>query len=365
VQRALAVAGAGRRFGGGPGGVADAAAAERPGALEMRQRGGEVFRAQQRNAEAEIRVGVVGSCGDFAAIALHRNRPFAAREGGAEGFRLERRDLRRRLVLHAVAGLLFAITAVLAIAALMVLRRPDLQFEFMAWKLGTFYVLYYFAIYWAIAGAIHAAHYYGEAQAREERLARERLEVLRSKLNPHFLFNTLNAISTMALQQDHERVTNSLGLLGDMLRATLDDSLPHEIPLARELDLADKYLAIQSIRFGDRLRVRRDIDPRSLDALVPSMLLQPIIENAIVHGVAAKPGEGWVKIETRSGDDRLVLEVSDSGDGFAANPGNGIGLANTRERLATLYRDAHTIALQSLPGAGARVTIAIPLRRGA
>lgn len=280
-------------------------------------------------------------------------------------FRLERRDLRRRLVLHAIAGLVFAITAVLAIAALMVLRRPDLQFEFMAWKLGTFYVLYYFAIYWAIAGAIHAAHYYGEAQAREERLARERLEVLRSKLNPHFLFNTLNAISTMALQQDHERVTNSLGLLGDMLRATLDDSLPHEIPLARELDLADKYLAIQSIRFGDRLRVRRDIDPQSLDALVPSMLLQPIIENAIVHGVAAKPGEGWVKIETRFGNDRLVLEVSDSGDGFAANPGNGIGLANTRERLATLYRDAHTIALQSLPGAGARVTIAIPLRHGA
>lgn len=280
-------------------------------------------------------------------------------------FRLERRVVRRRLLLQAMAGLLFAVTAVLAIAALMVLRKPDLQFEFMAWKLGTFYVLYYFAIYWAIVGAIHAAHYYGEAQAREERLVRERLEVLRSKLNPHFLFNTLNAISTMALREDHDRVSQSLGLLGDMLRATLDDSLPHEVPLARELDLAGKYLAIQSIRFGDRLHIRRDIDPQSLDALVPSMLLQPILENAIVHGVASKPGEGWVKIETRSTEKQLVLVISDSGDGFAARPGNGIGLANTRERLATLYRDAHTIALQSLPDAGARVTIEIPLRRNA
>jgi two-component system LytT family sensor kinase len=280
-------------------------------------------------------------------------------------FRLGRRVMRQRLPLHALGGLLFAIGAVFAIAALAVARKPVLQFELTAWKLGTFYVLFYFAIYWAIVGAIHAAYYYGEAQAREERLVRERLEVLRNKLNPHFLFNTLNAISTMALQRDHERVTQSLGLLGDMLRATLDDSLPQEIPLARELDLTDKYLALQRIRFGDRLRVERQIDPRSLDALVPSMLLQPLIENAIVHGVGAKPGDGWVKIETRPVDGQLVLTVSDSGNGFAAIPGNGIGLANTRERLSTLYGAAQRLALRSLPGAGAQVTIEIPLRRGA
>ncbi|HYK03528.1 MAG TPA: histidine kinase [Thermoanaerobaculia bacterium] len=286
-------------------------------------------------------------------------------------FRLGRRVMRQRLPLHALGGLAFAIGAVFAIAALAVVRKPVLQFEPTAWKLGTFYLLFYFAIYWAIVGAIHAAYYYGEAQAREERLVRERLEVLRSKLNPHFLFNTLNAISTMALQRDHERVTQSLGLLGDMLRATLDDSLPQEIPLARELDLTDKYLALQRIRFADRLRVERQIDPRSLDALVPSMLLQPLIENAIVHGVGAKPGDGWVKIETRPVDGQLVLTVSDSGNGFAPpragdkSDGNGIGLANTRERLATLYGGAQRLALQSLPGAGAQVTIEIPLRRGA
>ena len=282
-------------------------------------------------------------------------------------FRLGRRVMRQRLPLHALGGLVFALGAVCAISALAVARKPILQFEPTAWKLGTFYLLFYFAIYWAIVGAIHAAYYYGEAQAREERLVRERLEVLRSKLNPHFLFNTLNAISTMALQRDHERVTQSLGLLGDMLRATLDDSLPQEIPLARELDLTDKYLALQRLRFGERLRVERQIDPRSLDALVPSMFLQPLIENAIVHGVGAKPGDGWVTIESRQLDGQLVVTVSDSGNGFAPAGGNGtgIGLANTRERLATLYGGAQRLALQSLPGAGAQVTIEIPLRRGA
>jgi two-component system, LytTR family, sensor kinase len=282
-------------------------------------------------------------------------------------FRLARLNLRRRLPLHALAGLLFALGACCAIAALAVARKSDLHFETTVWKVGTFYLLFYFAIYWAITGAIHAAHYYGETQAREERLVRGRLEVLRSKLNPHFLFNTLNAISTMALQRDHERVTQSLGLLGDMLRATLDDTLPQEIPLARELDLTDKYLALQRIRFGDRLRVERQIDPGSLDALVPSMFLQPLIENAIVHGVGAKPGDGWVKIESRPVDGQLVVTVSDSGNGFAQTGGNGtgIGLANTRERLATLYGGAQKLELQSVTGAGARVTIEIPLRRGA
>lgn len=275
-------------------------------------------------------------------------------------FRLERGSLPRRLFLHSLAGLLFAVAAISAIAALVVVRKPDLSFAMLFGKLGTFFVIYYFAIYWAIAGAIHAAHYYREAQSREEKLIRSRLEVLRSKLNPHFLFNTLNAISTMALQRDHEQVSQSLGLLGDMLRASLDDSLPHEIPLSRELELTEKYLAIQRIRFGDRLRIERAIDPASLDVLIPSMILQPIIENAIVHGVGTKPGDGWVKIESHIENGQLVVGVTDSGDGFAENPRNGIGLANTRERLQTMYGgDQHLRA--GGPGV-ACVEILIPAR---
>ena len=271
-------------------------------------------------------------------------------------FRIERGNLSRTLPVHAIAGLLFALGAILTIAFLVYVRKPVLPFALLFGKFGTFYALFYFAMYWGITGAIHAAFYYREAQLREEKLVRERLEVLRGKLNPHFLFNTLNAISTLALQRDHDGVTQSLGLVGDILRASLDDSLPQEIPLSRELELTDKYLAIQRIRFGDRLRVERDVDPASLHALIPSMLLQPIVENAIVHGVGARPGDGWVRIESRATDGHLVVRVSDSGGGFRDAPRNGIGLTNTRERLQTLYGSRHRFET------GERVEITMPLR---
>jgi hypothetical protein len=276
-------------------------------------------------------------------------------------FRLEHGLIARRLLLHAAAGLLFAFVAVAGVAVLIAVRS-QIAYLTVLGKVGTFYLLFYFALYWTIVGAIHAAHYYREAQAREERLVRERLEVLRTKLNPHFLFNTLNAISTMALQRDHDGVAQSLGLVGDMLRATLDDSLPQEIPLRRELELMDKYIAIQRIRFGERLRLERTVDPRSLDALVPSMFLQPLLENAVVHGVGAKPGEGWVKIETSASNGSLIITVSDSGEGFSTTPRNGIGLANTKERLQTIYGARHRFEITKAPGGGARVEISIPMR---
>jgi sensor histidine kinase YesM len=147
-----------------------------------------------------------------------------------------------------------------------------------------------------------------------------------------------------------------------MLRATLDDSLPQEIPLRRELELMDKYIAIQRIRFGERLRLERTVDPRSLDALVPSMFLQPLLENAVVHGVGAKPGEGWVKIETSASNGSLIITVSDSGEGFSTTPRNGIGLANTKERLQTIYGARHRFEITKAPGGGARVEISIPMR---
>jgi signal transduction histidine kinase len=265
-----------------------------------------------------------------------------------------RRYRLRRAGVHVAAALLFAVGAVAAIAALNVLRRPDLSFPFVAVKIGIFYLIYYFAIYWAVAGIAHAA----ESARLEEQLTRERLEVLRSKLNPHFLFNTLNAISAMSLQRNHEGVTQSIGLVGDILRAALDDSLPQEIPLARELELAEKYLAIQHLRFGDRLRIERNIDPRALDGLVPSMVLQPILENAVVHGVAAHPGPGWIRIEARPADGRLQVSVSDSGGGFREAPRDGIGLTNTRERLRALYGSAHRFET------GRQVEITIPMKEG-
>ena len=277
-------------------------------------------------------------------------------------FRIERRFIGRRLVAHMVAGLTFAVLAVAAIAWFLMMRNPAFNYPLAFGKVGTFYILFYLALYWTILGALHAIHYQRQAQTREEQLTRERLNLLRTKLNPHFLFNTLNAISTMSLQRNHDGVAESIGHMSDILRASLDESLPHEIPLRRELELIDKYVAIQRIRFGNRLRFDRAIDPQSLDVLVPSMLLQPIVENGIVHGVAAKPGAGWVRIESSRMNGHLHVVVSDSGTGFTPSPRTGLGLALTRERLATMYGDAHRLEIGSVPDGGARVEIVIPVK---
>jgi two-component system, LytTR family, sensor kinase len=279
----------------------------------------------------------------------------------ARRYRIARGQL-GNVAIHGVAAAFFAFVAVTLIAALIRMRTPSLSYAFLFVKVATFYWLYYFVVYWAIAGGAHAVHYYREAQARQLAFTRERLELLRGKLNPHFLFNSLNAISTMALQRDHAGVERSIGLIGEILRTTLDDTMPQEIPLARELALAEKYLALESVRFGDRLRIERSVEPATLDTLVPSMLLQPLLENAVIHGVGSKPGAGWVRIESVLENGHVRIAVSDSGSGFGAKPGNGIGLTNTRERLQTLYGGAQRLELGSVADGGAEVRIYIPAR---
>jgi len=190
---------------------------------------------------------------------------------------------------------------------------------------------------------------------------------LRGQLNPHFLFNTLNAISTMALKGEQENVVRTLGYLGELLRVSLDDELPQEVPLSEELEFLDRYLDIQRTRFGDRLTIHRSIDPAVLDAMVPSMMLQPLVENAIVHGVAPVPGPGEVRIHASRRDGTLRLEVFDSGLGFpsATSPkvkSTGIGLANTRARLEQLYNGAHAMMLDNDNERGTRVAVEIPFR---
>jgi two-component system, LytTR family, sensor kinase len=268
-----------------------------------------------------------------------------------------RLDRARRVPLHLLAALIFALIASFVSGAITALQNPNLAFFFVVGKAVTFATIYYFILYWTIAGAALAFELHRDAQARRIAFTRERLEVLRAKLNPHFLFNTLNAISTMSLQRDHEAVVQSLALVADLLRVSLDDSLPQEIPLRRELELTDKYLAVQRLRFGERLQVERDVDPRAIESLVPSMLLQPIVENAIVHGVGAVPGAGLVRISARAEDRALRIVVRDSGPGFSGERA-GIGLANTRERLAALYGDAASLEITN--DRGAVVTVVIP-----
>jgi two-component system LytT family sensor kinase len=228
--------------------------------------------------------------------------------------------------------------------------------------------------YWAVVGVFYALHYHAEMLSRaaeavelETSLTEARLHALRSQLNPHFLFNTLNSISVLAQGGNRQLVTEMVEQLSHLLRRALDDDAPNIIPLVDELDFVNGYLNLQQIRYSDRLTVHRHIDDRALAALVPSMILQPIIENAIKHGVSACVGAATVTISaTRSGD-TLTLQVSDSGPGFTERPAQGrergIGLRNTEERLQQHYGPSARIEYGA--ASGATVTIQIPYREAA
>jgi sensor histidine kinase YesM len=179
----------------------------------------------------------------------------------------------------------------------------------------------------------------------------------------------------MAMKGEKEAVVRMLGALADLLRVTLDRKLPHEVPLAEELAIADGYVAIQTARFPDRLTVQKEIAPEALDVLVPTMILQPLLENAIQHGVAARPGPGLVSIHASRQGAMLKLEVRDTGPGFGTETGTGtgtaagdgaaeggIGLGNTRTRLEHLYGGAQRLETGNAAGGGAFVAVAVPWR---
>jgi LytS/YehU family sensor histidine kinase len=187
---------------------------------------------------------------------------------------------------------------------------------------------------------------------------------LRRQLSPHFLFNTLNTISVLALKGRRDEVEETISNLSDLLRIALDDSRPNEITLREELEFIDGYLAIQCTRFGDRLTMHRDIEADVGGALVPAMLLEPLVENAIKHGVAVCGGERSISIRVARTRDWLRLEVADTGPGFASGfaAHKGIGLLNTEKRLQELYGDMHALEYGSDPSGGACVVIRIPYK---
>jgi two-component system LytT family sensor kinase len=228
--------------------------------------------------------------------------------------------------------------------------------------------------YWIIVGFFYASRYHSELHDREigaarleTNLAEARLELLRRQLSPHFLFNTLNTISVLAQRGDKSAFLETLSRLSDLLRVAIDETHPQTVALSDELKFLDGYLGIQQIRFEDRLRVRLDIEQESLRGVVPFMILQPLVENAIEHGISAETSTSVVTIETKVRQSVLHLMVSDSGPGFAtAKPGprrNRIGLANTESRLQQLYGDAHSIEYGHSSDGGASVTISIPFHQ--
>jgi signal transduction histidine kinase len=217
---------------------------------------------------------------------------------------------------------------------------------------------------------------YGIAYARQHRareiaasrleteLAEARLAALKAQLHPHFLFNAFNSVSAL-LGRDPAAAREMLARLESLLTLTLERAEAQEVPLAEELRVVEVYAGIEGVRFSDRLSVNVDVDRRLHGVLVPHLLLQPLVENAVKHGIAVRPGPGTIGVSARADGGRIVLSVTDDGPGASpdrASRGEGIGLANTRARLAQLYGSGASLAVESAEGRGTRVTVTLPLR---
>ena len=229
------------------------------------------------------------------------------------------------------------------------------------------------AFYWAVIAFGHVQQLQQrvrneelKAAQLESRLIETELKALKQQLQPHFLFNTLNTIAVLVREKRSEDAVQLIARLSSLLRMSLDSSRVHEVTLRQEMEFLEPYLEIQRTRFLDRLTVRTEIAPEAMDARIPNLLLQPLVENAIVHGISGKSSPGTVEILGRTRDGSLYLEIRDDGPGFR-KPANervreGIGLSNTRERLAKIYGTRCQLLLRSERGAGTSVQIVLPFR---
>ena len=216
--------------------------------------------------------------------------------------------------------------------------------------------------------------YYAALQAERERSLKAeaaahqaQLEALRYQINPHFLFNALNAVSTLVTERRNDEASRMLARVSDFLRLTLTAPVRDEVALADEVDYVRQYLEIERVRFGERLRTEFDLAPDTWEAAVPAFVLQPLIENAVRHAIAPREAGGAITLEAHRSGEMLHVSIVDDGPGVRDEPqGNGtgrIGLTNTRDRLRQLYGDRGRLQLVSVPGGGTRATIEIPFRR--
>ena len=293
----------------------------------------------------------------------------------SQHFRFERQGLWRALVVHLPSVVVFSLSHIALMTSVQwwFARQQGRSFSWTSemqrsallnfdWEMMT---------YWTIVGLSHAILYYRESRDRalrtsqlETRLVEAQLKALQQQLHPHFLFNTLHAISAL-MHRDVEAADRTLMRLSDLLRLTLEHIGQQEILLQAELDFLSKYLQIEQTRFADRLIVRFDVHPETLDTLVPNLILQPLVENAIKHGVARMAGPGHIDISARREGDKLRMEVRDDGVGLSEDAltalQKGIGVSTTRARLQHLFGADYRFEFHRQT-AGLAVVVAIPWR---
>ena len=226
-------------------------------------------------------------------------------------------------------------------------------------------------IYGAILGVTYIVTYKRRLRERElattllsEQLALAQVRALRMQINPHFLFNAMNSISMLVRDRKQDAAVKTIAGLSDLLRYVLDDAADQEVPLRRELDFIERYLAIEQIRFQERLKVSIETAENTLDALVPNLVLQPLVENAIRHGVSRSVAPTTITITASTKDGALLLQVADDGPGFSEESpqreSTGLGIANTRKRLTQLYGDDHSLEFTDSTPHGTLVSLSLP-----
>ncbi|HJQ32373.1 MAG TPA: histidine kinase [Pyrinomonadaceae bacterium] len=293
-------------------------------------------------------------------------------------FPLERSALARGLLVHVPACLLVAAAHLAFFEYVVMLLEPfgpdrhprPFGERFLGRATSQLHIE--LLIYAATLGLGYAVSYYARFRERERRasqleaqLAQAQLQALKMQLHPHFLFNTLNGIAGLVRDNKNRAAVDMLAGLSDLLRYTLENAGKQEVPLKEELEFLELYLGIQQMRFPDRLRVEMRVAPETLDALVPNLILQPLVENAIRHGISKRATPGTVGVQAERDGEHLRVNVYDDGPGLKSNggAGGGVGLSNTRERLQQLYGERQRFTLAEREGGGVEAALAIPFVR--
>ena len=294
----------------------------------------------------------------------------------ARRFPIERKKWPRNLLMHLGASLFIGVaTRALHDLMLFFFVAGYSKFTIMKLLMNVYFMTDYGAmIYWLILLVSYAFDFqrrYREGEVRatrlEAQLAQAQLQALKMQLQPHFLFNTLHSVSAL-VHKSPNAADKMIARLGDFLRQTLENAGAQEVSLQQELEFLKCYLEIERIRFEDRLTVQMNIEPQTLDAQLPNLILQPIVENAIRHGISPRTGPGRIEIEARRYNGILHVQVTDNGPGLSSDSNTGtifkegVGLANTQARLKQLYGDDHRLDLANTERGGLTVILEIPFR---